>query len=93
MERREFMKQAGLGALGVMLTGKATGEEAKIRWGLVGMGKRCLQHIKVLNKMPEYEIVALCDIQNDRLNIAAGLCQGAEGYEDYHKLLSAPTLT
>ena len=40
MERREFMKQAGLGALGVMLAGKAVGEEAKIRWGLVGMGKQ-----------------------------------------------------
>lgn len=91
MERREFMKQAGLGTLGVMLAGKAVGE-AKIRWGLVGTGKRCLQHIKVLNKMPEYEIVALCDIQNDRLNTAAGLCQGAEGYEDYRKLLDRDDL-
>jgi len=87
MERREFMKQAGLGTLGVMLAGRAVGEEGKIRWGLVGTGKRCWQHIKVLNKMPEYEIAALCDIQKDRLDTACGMCEGTERYDDYRKLL------
>ena len=92
MERREFMKQAGLGTLGMILEGKAVGEESKIRWGLVGTGKRCLQHIKVLQKMPEYKIVALCDIQKDRLDTACGMCQGAERYDDYHKLLERSDL-
>ena len=91
MERREFMKQAGLGTLGVMLAGKAVCEDAKIRWGLVGTGKRCLQHIKVLQRFPEYQITAVCDILPDRLNRAVELC-ASEGYSDYHKLLDREDL-
>ncbi|MCX6377823.1 MAG: twin-arginine translocation signal domain-containing protein, partial [Armatimonadetes bacterium] len=78
MERRAFMKAAGLGALGLALGPKTVSAEepsARIRWGLVGTGKRCWQHVKVLQRFPESRIVALCDIQKDRLDHAMEMCK------------------
>ncbi len=96
MERREFMKTAGLGALGVMLAGNGVlaADEKKIRWGLVGTGKRCVQHIKVIQKMPQSRIVALCDIQQARLDSAAAMCKAdpPTGYSDYKELLKRDDL-
>lgn len=105
MERRAFMKAAGFGALGLALGPKAISAEEpspRIRWGLVGTGKRCRQHVKVLQRMPEYRIVALCDIQKDRLDQTMEVCkadspvlsgvEGPTGYADYHDLLKRDDL-
>ena len=97
MERRAFMKAAGLGALGLALGPKAISAEEpspRIRWGLVGTGKRCWQHIKVLQRFPESRIVALCDIQKDRLDHAMEMCKAdpPAPYEAYKDLLKRDDL-
>lgn len=90
MQRRDFIKTAGLGTLGLAVAGN-TGfaDDARIRWGLVGTGKRCAQHIKVLQRFPESRIVALCDINTDHLNKAAEMCKAdpPELYQTYSKLI------
>ena len=98
MERREFMKAAGLGALGLVVAGrKALAEETstpKIHWGLVGTGKRCWQHIKVIQQFPESRIIALCDIQKDRLDHALDMCKDdpPAAYEKYEDLIKRDDL-
>jgi predicted dehydrogenase len=93
------MKTAGLGALGMVLSagqgiGAETTDAPKIRWGLVGTGKRCWQHIKVLQRFGEYRIVALCDIQKDRLDHAMEMCKADPPvpYDAYHDLLKRDDL-
>lgn len=99
MERREFMKHTGLGALGLMLAGSemAASEEPagpRIRWGLIGTGKRCRQHIKVIQRFAESRIVALCDVWKERLDHALEMCAAdpPAAYEDYRELLKRDDL-
>ena len=96
MERREFMKTAGLGALGLVVAGKTgfAADAPRVRWGLVGTGKRCAQHIKVIQRFPESRIVALCDIQKDRLDKAFDACKAdpPAKYDKYTDLLKRDDL-
>ena len=99
MERREFMRKAGLGSLGIMIGGREVlqaGESGgkKVRWGLVGTGRRCWQHIKVIQRFPESRIVALCDVWKERLEHALEMCSSdpPAAYEDYRDLLKRDDL-
>ena len=93
------MKKAGLGAVGLMLAGGgALGEEQagapRLRWGLLGTGRRCWQHIKLIQRFPETRIVALCDIRKERLDHALGICAAdpPAAYDDYRELLKRDDL-
>jgi len=99
MERREFMRRAGLGTLGLALAGnKALAAEesggSRIRWGLIGTGRRCWQHIKVIQRFPESRIVALCDVWKERLDHAREMCLPdlPAACDDYRELLKRDDL-
>jgi len=112
MERREFVKTVGLGAIGLTVAGrgeafadasenpaanlgaKASPLQATLRWGMIGTGKRCWQHIKVVQRFPECRIAALCDIRKERLDHALDMCKSdpPAAYEDYKELLKRDDL-
>ncbi len=63
-----------------------------VRYGLIGMGRWARGvHLKVLNQIPEAEIVALSSRSEENLKAASALAKGEPKlYRDYRQLLSDP---
>jgi predicted dehydrogenase len=60
----------------------------KLKFGLIGIGARCRQHIERINDRKSCEILAICDIREDRLDDGLEICRGKPTtYLDYRKLL------
>ncbi|MBQ6715192.1 MAG: Gfo/Idh/MocA family oxidoreductase, partial [Clostridia bacterium] len=57
-----------------------------LRVGIIGLGGISRVHIANLLKMENAKIVAVCDINEDRLSAAVEKT-GAEGYADWHELV------
>lgn len=59
------------------------------RMGLIGLGNRSRRHFSALELLGNVEVVALCDLESDRLRSARqGPAAGAELYTDYRELLA-----
>ena len=100
MDRREFVKRFGtMGAAGLLMSsvpwlkgctpaGQAEMSGGKVRFGIIGPGSRGSFHIDNLLKIPQAEIVALCD-DNYKANLdkASAKVPSARRYDDYRKLL------
>ena len=59
----------------------------KIRIGLIGTGSRGMYHLNNILKMPQVEIVTLCDDYEPHLQQALDLFPKAKRFNDYRKLL------
>jgi len=98
MHRREFLKGLGGAAAGLALgigsgPAQAADEKAKLRWGIIGTGKRSWQHIRVIKQFPTSEIAAICDIQPDRMDAAEKLISTpVTRYDKYQNLLARTDL-
>jgi predicted dehydrogenase len=69
----------------------ATRPSAKIRWGIIGTGKRAMNaHIPALKSMAaDCEVVAACDVRDEHLRRGVDALGGkVQGYGDYQQLLS-----
>jgi multisubunit Na+/H+ antiporter MnhG subunit len=63
--RREFVKKASLGALGITLLPSIYNKVAasdKLRVAHIGLGGMGNSHMNWFAKLPEVDIVALCDV-------------------------------
>jgi predicted dehydrogenase len=70
MERREFLRQGAIGALGLSLMPSMFVKAApsdRLRIAHVGLGGMGNQHLRWFAALPEVEIVALCDVDSDHL--------------------------
>ena len=93
--RRDFFKMLGSSGLVAMfpwlqsctmeVSTAVSGE--KIRIGLIGTGSRGMFHLNNIPKIPQAEIVALCDDYEPHLQQAVDLFPKAKRYNDYRKLL------
>lgn len=65
-----------------------------LRWGIIGTGTRgAFTHIPVLKDAPDSELVALCDISEQRLETAASkVGHPVATHRDYQKLLADPDI-
>ena len=65
---------------------------ATLRWGVIGTGTRGAHtHLPVLNEAPESQVLALCDVSEERLAAAAAKAPGRVAtYADYQRLLANP---
>lgn len=59
----------------------------KFKTAILGCGGISITHITALQAIGNADIVAICDIREDRLDNAAKLCPEAAKYTDYKKLL------
>ena len=96
INRREFLRKGALGALGFtilpsMLTRAAASDRMRIAHvGLGGMGNN---HMQWFSELPDVDIVALCDLDQDHLSSTLKklkeLKSGSEakGYEDFRHIL------
>ena len=67
---------------------------AFLHWGIIGTGTRgAFTHIPALTEAPDSELIALCDVAQDRLSLAAGkVAHPVATYGDYQKLLDNPDI-
>lgn len=95
MERRDFLKELGLGtgALAAMpwlsscLRVSESGPAERARLALIGAGSRGQYHIHMLRDIPQGEFVAICDPYEVNLQAALSLSPGSKGYRDYRQVL------
>jgi len=88
--RREFIRRssiAGISAVGLSLSGNIfAGQEekgknknpernGKLRAGFIGVGSRCRSHLHDTLSIPDVEVVAICDIQQNALTEAKKIIQ------------------
>ena len=96
MQRRQFLKRGALSALGLYLLPGMTRKVAasdRVRVALIGVGWMGKEHLKWFAGLPEVEVVALCDVDKNHLDVGlkmlAALRPGnkAKGYTDFRQVL------
>ena len=94
--RREFLKRSAVGTLGFALLPSLISKAApsdKLRIAHIGLGGMGNQHMQWFANLPDVDIVALCDLDQDHLNSTFKTLKGlqpdskAEIYEDFRRVL------
>ncbi len=96
LDRRDFLKQTGAGALSFALLPSFTGKVAPsdtLRVAHIGVGGMGNNHMKWFATIPEVDVVALCDVDETHLSESLKTLEGlrpgvkAEGYGDFRRIL------
>ncbi len=93
MRRREFL-QSSLGAGVTFLATRGFGQESKsppnerIGLGFIGVGSRGMALLREFQQFPDVDIVAVCDVHQERVDKAVAATQGkAVGVKDFRQVL------
>lgn len=99
MERRIFIKNAGVFASSLVLSNELLFAndliaEPKIRIGIIGCGDRGVGIMNVMRELPQFEIAAICDLLDFRLQNArnADVSKDFKSYKDYRTVLDDKTI-
>lgn len=96
INRREFIRLSGLSAFGMSAIPsffRKVAPSDRLRIAHIGLGGMGNSHLKWFADLPEVEIVALCDVDEDHLNSSLKTLQTkqpnsqAKGYTDFRYLL------
>lgn len=96
LNRREFIRKGSAGALGLFMLPDLFGKVApsdRIRIAHIGLGGMGNNHMKWFAGLPEVEIVALCDVDQEHLSSTLKTLEGlrpgnkAKGYRDFRHVL------
>src|ERR1051325_1099051 len=79
--RRQFLISCLMGGAGLYLARQvnpgnlftAAGANNRVRVGVVGLGENGLRHLENYLRIPDVEICALCDTNQARLDVVAGM--------------------
>lgn len=94
--RRDFLKQSSLGALGFTILPSLYGKVAasdRVRVAHIGVNGMGNNHMTWFAGLPEVEIVALCDVDQNHLNASLKKMETlqpgkkVEGFEDFRRIL------
>src|SRR3989442_13132439 len=89
IKRREFLKQAAVGAtIGMMYpTGRVLGANDRVRLGIIGPGARGQELMREFLKAPNAEFVAAADVYTRRHDEAKRVATGIQTFNDHRRLL------
>jgi predicted dehydrogenase len=96
ISRRDFIRLGSIGALGLSVLPSMIMKAApsdRLRIAHIGLGGMGNQHMKWFAGLPDVEIVALCDVDQDHLNKTLQSLKEllpdsqAKGYEDFRHIL------
>ncbi len=94
MNKRDFLKKSGIGALGMLavpaaLNAKNSSKSAddKLRTAHIGVGNMGGEDLRDIASHPEVEVVALCDVDAVNLSSARKKHPGARVFFDYRVML------
>lgn len=93
ISRRKFLSNAGTMAGGIALAGPALanftpGANDKVNIGIIGTGSRGNWLNKLLQNVPNTDVVACCDILPSHLEKGLEIAGKAKGYESYEELIN-----
>jgi len=80
MHRRDFLKNTAVSGTGfaILPTGSILSDNTKVKIGIIGVGLRGQDHLALLLKRDDTEVVAICDIQENMLSMAKKLFTDAK---------------
>nr|WKN38130.1 Gfo/Idh/MocA family oxidoreductase [Tunicatimonas sp. TK19036] len=96
IHRREFIRQASLSSLGIAFLPyyrRKVAPSDTLRIAIVGVGGMGRNHLKWFAELPEVNVVALADVDEDHLNEALAQARElqsgvkVEGYSDFRRIL------
>ncbi len=93
INRRDFMKRAGLTTVGASLVissipAKVLGANEKVIVGVIGTGRQGIGDLKAFQKQPEVEIAAVCDVYQPNLDQAVKATDGkAKTCRDFREIV------
>ncbi|MCB0472343.1 MAG: Gfo/Idh/MocA family oxidoreductase, partial [Flavobacteriaceae bacterium] len=91
MNKRDFIKQSSLGALGISLAPslllKKTTMHNRLRTAHIGVGGMGFEDLKAISSHPLVDVVALCDVDADLLDRAKEAHPKAKTFSDYRVML------
>lgn len=94
MNKRDFLKKTGIGALGMLaapsiLNAKAISKspEGKLRTAHIGVGNMGAEDLRDISSHSEVQVVALCDVDAVNLSAARKKHPGARVFFDYRVML------
>lgn len=90
--RRQFLKSSAVAAAGLTILPQGLRGESpngKLRLGAVGVGGMGAASLKAIASHSKVEVVALCDVDSDRLGKAASLHPKAKTFRDWRKMYEA----
>jgi predicted dehydrogenase len=88
VSRREFLCMSAAAPIALSLARQQTPPSDRLRVGIIGAGGRGQGLMEVIKKMPDIEIVAVCDAYKGRLQRAIERTDGkAQPHDDYRKML------
>jgi len=87
--RRNFVKQAALGAAALLVypPSRVLGANDRVRVGMIGVGGRGQDLLKQVLKVPQAELVAIADVYTRRRDEAKQLAPGIQTLDDHRRLL------
>ena len=76
MHRREFIKNTSLAGAGfaILPSGSLPGPTKKVKLGIIGTGLRGQDHLELILKRDDTDVVAICDVNEEMLAAAKKLC-------------------
>ncbi|WP_111672244.1 Gfo/Idh/MocA family protein [Algoriphagus litoralis] len=90
IDRRDFIKKTGLGALGLALAPSILAKAAangRLRTAHIGLGGMGMADLDAISSHSLVDVVALCDVDSTALAGAKALHPNAKTYTDYRVLL------
>lgn len=87
--RRDFIKQAALGAAAFLVypPSRVIGANERVRVGMIGVGGRGQELLKQVQQVSQAQLVAIADIYSRRRDEAKQMAPGIETLDDHRRLL------
>ena len=87
--RREFIKQAAIGAaaLAAYPPPGVLGANDRVRVGMIGVGGRGEELLKQVLQVPNAQLVAIADVYSRRREEAKKIAPGIQAFDDHRRLL------
>jgi predicted dehydrogenase len=89
--RRSFLKETTLGlsaaAILPLSDSPAAGSNERLRVAVIGCGNQGKQHLKSLTSLKDCQVVAVSDVDKQRLAAGAAIAAGAKPFSDFRKIL------
>lgn len=92
--RREFLKQAAIGAaaLAAYPAPSVLGANDRVRVGMIGVGGRGEELLKEILQVPNVQLVAIADVYSRRRDAAKQMAPGIQTFDDHRRLLDRKEL-
>lgn len=69
---------------------KLTENGRLLKVGVIGLGGRGRGQLRLICTMQDVEVLAVCDLHEDRMKMGMDIAKGAVGTQDYHDILAMP---